>query len=96
MNEAIRLAIEGGWRPTFLTLRHLHNINDQEVVLEPEFWTALGKALGWTDCDGFTNSTVHLFHKGKCWSGYAHHYLDVRLTGGDEEAFWKGLLDEAN
>lgn len=47
-------------------------------VLDPLFWQALGKALGW---------------KG-AWKHYAHQYFDLLLTGGDTEKFWKELTPQ--
>lgn len=58
MNEAIRRAIEGGWRPKGLSLKDrpvswiIQAVTNRSVfweryILDPLFWQALGKAEGW-------------------------------------------------
>jgi hypothetical protein len=81
MNEAIKLAIEKGG----------YEISDQKYaklmsfpnVLDPLFWQALGKALGWDD---FRAAVPPL------WLANALHYHELLLTGGDTEKFWKELI----
>lgn len=52
--EAIEKAIEVGWKPrNFVNIPDLeytvkgNSDNWQDVALDPSFWQALGKALGW-------------------------------------------------
>lgn len=54
MNEAIKLAIENGEYPSDVTADYyiFTEIGRSErrlVLLDPLFWQALGKALGWKD-----------------------------------------------
>ena len=69
--------------------------------LERENWIALGKALGWDEhdaemggqhyCLDWTFSRdIELYD----WEACAHHYLDLVLTGGDTEAFWRKILND--
>jgi hypothetical protein len=78
----------------------------EKIALDPSFWQALGKALGWekyacSDCreqKGFTfDSCVACdAERGRVeqetYLVYAHWFYDLILTGGDTEAFWKDIL----
>lgn len=109
MNDAIRIAIEKGG---YITERFMGS-PAQRMVLEPEFWQSLSKALGWgCNCqngneyfgpdetgDPIWGPCAVCVSDGqyvpaKDWKDMAHQYLDLVLTGGDVEAFWKGLLNE--
>lgn len=60
-----------------------------EIALDPDFWSSLGKSLGWTVCD------VQGCIQGKCdhgWMYYAKSFYDLILTGGDTKSFWQELL----
>lgn len=103
--EIIEKAIEGGWRPTYLALPHLHNIHcDYEIALDRTFWIALGKVLGWSfqceDC-GAKGSDLDEFYCTKCqkivrlkgdWFVFAHRFYDLILTGQNTDEFWQSLL----
>lgn len=81
MNEALKLAIEkGGYKELYQTIGRI----EEQIALDPLFWQALGKALGW---DGWS---VQFY--GDEWLFHAHQYFDLVLTGGDTEAFWKELI----
>lgn len=87
MNEAIKLAIEKGGYPSVVTADYYYHTDEGRretrlLTLDPLFWQALGKALGWTD-DNFYGSD---------WEIMAHDYLGVVLRGGNTEKFWKDLL----
>lgn len=114
MNEAIRLAIGGGYELAGkLSSSQLDDTDWHNVFLfDPKFWQALGKALGWTNrvgicrVHGIMEDEMFDFDDPTCkscmskreleyplrWAYEAHNYLDIKLTGGDEEAFWEGLL----
>lgn len=102
MNEAIKLAIrKGGYRFAFSNKKESLDYSDyvgspeetsyDEIVLDPLFWQALGKALGWDE----TNMLSYGLRYGKEVPesvGKALQYFEVALTGGDTEKFWKELL----
>jgi hypothetical protein len=76
MNEAIALAIKGGYDAHFD--RPIGIKDWRTCVLKPEFWQALGRALGWKSwklvaMDYFRNTMDE-------WAVL------------DEEKFWKELL----
>lgn len=62
--------------------------------LNPENWKALGRAKGWTDdttkekWNHLTTGTWQYLH----WNTHALHFFELKLTGGDETAFWEELL----
>jgi hypothetical protein len=96
MNEAIKLAIEqGGY--TFAgfspqgTLEQAPNF-DAEIILDPLFWQALGKALGWKCPRCHINAKGCEYCDGKFWLEKSMEYYYLHMTGGDIDKFWKQLL----
>lgn len=91
MEQAIRLAIEkGGYDinslglyksgDTFETWLRLDADNDKDgIVLDPLFWQALGRALGWSE---------------RAWFHESCEWFRLKLTGGSEEKFWDSLLNK--
>jgi hypothetical protein len=98
MNEAIKLAEKVGYKrpPGFYEF----------TFLDHRFWKALGEALGWIGYQCMNCGYKHFSEIGfsECcqywvsaktqpqWQYHAHQYLDLILTGGDTEKFWKDLL----
>jgi len=82
---------EEDWRTRFSGIAH------GTIALDPLFWQALGKALGWElkKCQYCKNGcewcTVNGYVKPE-WLKHAHQYFDLHLTSGDTEAFWRKLL----
>ena len=55
------------------------------IALDPTFWQALGKALGWGDS--------HSDALGRAeWRLNAWRFYDLIFSGGDTEKFWQELL----
>jgi hypothetical protein len=52
----------------------------KDTILDPLFWQALGKRLGWSDVDSLTGIPM--------WREYAGQFFDLVLTDGDVEMFW--------
>ncbi len=83
--ELIEKAIAGGW------MRNYYNVvagdlevwNYHAIALDPSFWQALGKSLGWEQLSGGTMR----------WSTEAHRFYDLILRGKDTTDLWKFLLD---
>ncbi len=62
--------------------------NDRMLcLLEPAFWTALGKARGWKQFD-YHRTTVR-----KGWLPKWHRFIDHLAAGNDAESFFKGLME---
>lgn len=80
--RAYELAKSGGWEGwKLLSVRSW-----QENALDPEFFQALGKALGW-------NSTDFGNYEAPDWLLYAHRFYDLILTGKSTDDFWKEILN---
>jgi hypothetical protein len=91
--QAIELAKRRGWKPAEYRHRlHYRtggkngrgttqttsaSITEHEIALDPTFWQALGKALGWIK---------------EYWWPRAMKFYDLILTGGDTDAYWNELL----
>lgn len=89
--EAIEKAIEGGWQVEdvlqtgnlIVDTKFMH----QQATLDPSFWKCLGKAQGWQGKhEPLTDMLVLQAH--------VHKFIDLILTGGDTEKFWRELLDK--
>lgn len=104
--QAVEKALEGGWmtfkgpveveiygngRVNFNSGGVITGINESGVVLDPKFWQALGKALGWDDGEiervGYADGRYPWM-----WQFIAHQFYDLILTGGDTNKFWEELL----
>lgn len=100
--EAIERAIAGGWlkancnvQQTRSWCKYLYPEDMALIALDPTFWQALGKALGWGE------STFHQIANGieyqeygydEVWRLLAHRFYDLILQGKPTEDFWKELL----
>lgn len=72
---------------------HWDYVYNNDIVLDAEFWQALGKALGW----GIEHHGRIALHKctKRClfqWFSMATTYFQLQLVGRDTEKFWKDLL----
>lgn len=65
------LLTEGEWFADF---------SKAEIALDPTFWKALGKSLGW--------STPEKPNDVRDWLGRAHDFYEFILRGKDTTAFW--------
>ena len=93
MSEAIKLAIEkGGYIIPKLQANPnatsegieiiLNSLNKNDIVLDPLFWQALGKALGWIN------------YAKPQWLQHALKYHELVLINSNTEKFWKELLQQ--
>jgi hypothetical protein len=67
-----------------------------DFIVDPLFWQALGKAIGWRQRDKAWLAYNQYNCEGKEWLFYAHLYFDLVFTGGDTEKFWQELTSEKN
>ena len=95
MEEIIKKAIEGGYKWT-----DPHEDGSyQEIVCDPFFWQALGKACGWENCCG--NCGGYLMKDGHCgessdcwiatfirpkWQFVSLHFHEINLIEGWDKA----------
>lgn len=102
MEKAIQKAIKGGWSTSYVSLnsRRYHD----KYLLDPLFWQALGKSLGWID-EAWPNGEMKCENKfGRCdekycsYGGYKnpygvwHNFIDHLAEGKDIESFFQTLL----
>lgn len=90
--KAIKLAADAGWDGAM-------SWPWQRIALDPSFFQALGKALGWDESDaqkyemykmsgGAGNMPVGIY----MWHKNAIRFYDLILTGGSTDEFWDDLL----
>lgn len=120
--EAIERAFEEGWRGRYPSLRWKHHpdgiqylaqesiivVEWYAIALDPTFWQALGKALGWSEygkhmmkgnnlrCSA-CGEKPHVIEKCRknlvqVWKFNAIEFYDLILTGGNTSKFWSDLL----
>lgn len=63
--------------------------NNTDTLLDPLFWIALGKSLGWDKGDYLTADE---WRGVNVWQHYAMRYFATKLSGGNEEQFFNELL----
>jgi hypothetical protein len=74
----------------------------EQIALDPSFWQSLGKALGW----GIRKTMFHTEIQDDEWYRNIENkkhavyqgteFANLILTGGDTDAYWKGLLDKTS
>lgn len=69
-----------------------------EILIDPLFWQALSKALGWSDGTEELSTLIKKAKRvNKCvwqiqsWQYHAHRWLDAHFEGTEEE-FWESLI----
>lgn len=112
MDKAINRAIEGGWKGYIHFTAHREETlerwlamdldNDfKEIVLDPLFWQALGKAEGWGTFTGRDridfiddDNFKHYHHecKGRMWHYYWTCFIDHLAEQRPVDAFFNNLL----
>lgn len=93
MNEAIKLAIEAGYKASFTYLDYIFgkmgniDMNNRElfgVFLDPLFWQALGKALNWNMGD--SNKAT--------WNTMTEHYAKYMIVFENTPIYhWHRFID---
>lgn len=83
--------IETGWLFVIRGKQKIVELNLSSIALDPEFWVALGKSLGWDD----TGKDLHgLEGSGlvSVWHSMALEFYDLILQNGDTDTFFQQLL----
>lgn len=71
--------------------RGKENVGDkimEEIVLDPLFWQALGKALGWPE----HNHLKRWGEETNSWYAQMHNFIDHLANRGTPESFFTSLL----
>jgi hypothetical protein len=83
--QAIEKTIHGGWR--FKENNFAGNsIENNQFLLNREFWQALGKTLGWEE------NWVRVLGDEKNWRLEWHNFINHLADGKDTESFFEQLL----
>lgn len=97
--RAIEKAIEGGWKGDWYVWAHAPAI----IALDPTFWQALCKALGWSLFVAYKNGQwINENEDNRAlsdtpfrlpnWQWKAHGFYDLILQGQSTDTFWEELL----
>lgn len=94
MEEAIKLAIEGGYDGGDINfLIKLPYYARSQIWIDPLFWQSLGRALDWGET---VNTQLDLVIDPilyeKAWRNSWHRFIDHLIEGKDPESFFKSLL----
>lgn len=104
MEKAIRTAIEGGyiykrWNEN-IPMYDLHPTEYSDIFLDPLFWQALGKALGWDEKDKELKTSYHdgvgFVSPWPHWKYFWHLFIDHCAEGKDIDSFFEELLNHEN
>ena len=87
IKKAIQLSIKGGWKDTALDVNTSMSDWPYPCTLDPLFWQALGKAMGWESKDVVTNSAEY-----REWQGQWHRFIDHLAEGKSPDDFFQDLL----
>lgn len=63
MEQAIELAIKGGWSTSYVSLNSKKYY--EKYLLDPLFWQALGKSLGWNKTEYHESKGIEVIAVGK-------------------------------
>jgi len=99
IEQAIQKAIKNGWDvmkvPSFDGVEFLNN---SEVCLDPLFWQALGKGLGWKETyyclcsyEDWTCGELGCSQGWSEWQYYWHKLIDHLANNGTIESFFELL-----
>lgn len=98
--EVIEKAVAGGWKWSSNGLSYIYygwGIADdelfdekrfEEIALDPLFWQALGKVLGW----GVYDRAMQEAAEDPDWMLIAHRFYYLILTDTPTDIFWADLL----
>jgi len=91
IQEAIEKAIEGGWeKDGFVCQGELIGV-EEIALLDPLFWQALGKAMGWETRITFYNSFIGGKENNDPWRLEMHRFIDHLAEGKTIESYFETL-----
>ena len=67
--------------------KKIEQVGWQQIAFDLGFWKALGKELGWMDCDCETKTCA-----ARWWLSNAQNFFTRVLTGGDLQKYWEEIL----
>lgn len=86
MDQVIQKAIEGGYD------KPLHEDSWAPLILDPDFFQALGKSCGWEISDLYNKDGLYK----KAWCIFGTRFQEINLTEGWESAvsYLTSLINE--
>ena len=88
ITEAIEKAIEGGWeKDGFVCQGELIGV-EEIALLDPLFWQALGKAMGWAEVK---RNGIFVQSNNRAWIDKWHALIDHIADGGSIESYFETL-----
>lgn len=88
-NEAILKALENGYEPKELSLPEGWTA---QILLDPEFWRALGKGLGWDKYEPGEPFYIPDRHRNSPrWKKQWHFLIDHLAEGKDINSFFEEI-----
>lgn len=95
MKDAVKLALAGGWVCTVcVEPEKNYHWYKSSILLDPLFWRALGKSLGWEEIE-HTHMVTKKNVVTKMWLSYWHRFIDHLAEGKDAESFFEELLTKS-
>ena len=88
MENAIKKAIEGGYEPDKIKMYGASEWR-QLLLLDPDFWKCLGKALGWGY--DFVRDPSEIYDQEQ-WKDEWHRFIDHLASGKSADSFFEELL----
>ena len=104
MKEAIEKAYGAGYNPEKFNYTfkweedmsgatEVYQIDPRKCQLDPLFWQALGKSLGWEKADGVGGKYAqHPNERYAYWKWQWHRFIDHLAEGKDPDEFFKSLI----
>jgi len=90
IEQAIKEAVEKGG----CSLRKANSRPNSEILLDSQFWQALGKAREWEDGKFHVCARCNMLDEGQeiaGWMLHWHHFIHHLAEGKDAESFFASL-----
>ena len=90
-------AVKAGYDYAYIEPQDSYSAYRDKVLLDKNFWVALGKSLEWGQGVFFYNNFIDGKENNDGWRIYWHRFIDTLAEGKTPEEFFKELLkDERN
>ena len=90
IQETIQKAIDGGWKKEFVVEpMDTPQANFAKAMIDPLFWQALGKAMGWKDSDECGSCKCPVTQEA--WYYHWHRFVDHLAKDRSIESFFEQL-----
>ena len=91
IEQTIKKAIEGGWKKEFVVEpMDTPQANFAKAMIDPLFWQALGKAMGWTGTT-YIQMGTKINELSPDWKYQWHCFIDHLAEGKSIESYFEEL-----